>query len=39
MPRPYAVGQHALLPQLLDDLFHEERRAFGLLENELFEGL
>ena len=25
--------------QLLDNLFHEERRAFGLVEDELFESL
>ena len=36
MSRLYAVAaQYALLTQLLHDLFHEERRAFGLLKNEL----
>ena len=33
------AAEHAFFNQRLHHLFHEERRAFGLLQNELFEGL
>ena len=38
-PLHAVTDQDALLNQLLHDFFHEKRRAFGLLQNELFEGL
>src|SRR5258708_7019875 len=38
MPCPYGVAhEHPLFHQLLDNLFHEERRALSLFQNELFK--
>src|SRR5262245_20381804 len=38
--RLYTItSQEALFKQVLHDLFHEERCAFGLVENELFQRL
>jgi hypothetical protein len=36
--RPYlGPDQHALFHQLLHNLFYKERRALGLVENQVFE--